>query len=259
MSDSNETILDLKRFPEAARTVVMPCPPRMTANLNAMGALELEFGEPEPVTIVKKKPLDPRATRLAAPALTHAIPRPAASFKIAHPDNSGMQTRMAAPPPPQLVPPLLPLPSMAAPPPPPPGTRQSRVPVQKKSDSRKLRPILMGAAGLLVIGLVMVLPLSGPSAGGQPAAAESAQGEESNAAEASDALVAPKLPELSEEKAGDTSPSFSEATEEQAAALLLDGRRQEALEIYQELSKEEDASPGIEAMVVVLSQKVDTP
>jgi FtsZ-interacting cell division protein ZipA len=45
-------------------------------------------------------------------------------------------------------------------------------------------------------------------------------------------------------------------TEEMAAAMLLSGRREEALQMYQALAKSTAASPGIEAMVLVLSQKV---
>jgi hypothetical protein len=256
MSDNNKTILDLKRFPDAARTMVMPRPPRMTMNFDA---LELEFGELEPgETMVKKKAFDPRATRMAAPAMTHAIPRPA--WKGEAGPGSGLETRMAPMPPPQLVPPLQPLPRLAPPP-----TMEARVP--QKSAPTKLRPVLILAAGLLVIGLITVLPLSSPSASSQSNAAETTQEQVAPVTKKSRAPKAQPAAETVNEtietptdtvKEDDSGSVETLVTEEQAATMLLSGRRADALALYRELARESDA-PGIEAMIIVLSQKGSTP
>lgn len=57
-------------------------------------------------------------------------------------------------------------------------------------------------------------------------------------------------------KAAGTEVAKTSASEERAAAMLLSGRRAEALQLYQALASSESSSPGVEAMVLVLSQKV---
>tara|TARA_R110002073_G_scaffold336104_1_gene530344 strand:- start:31120 stop:31269 length:150 start_codon:yes stop_codon:yes gene_type:complete len=48
-------------------------------------------------------------------------------------------------------------------------------------------------------------------------------------------------------------------TEQQAGTILLEGRRREALAMYRELANSSKSTPGVEAMVEVLTQKVATP
>lgn len=270
MSDAKKTILNLERFGDmAAKTVVMTCPPRMSMHLEAV---EPNCGD-QPVVV--REPFDPRATRMAA----HARGPLAENWQeIATGEiMRGPQTRMVPSAPRASNVHLPPLPQPRMPPTPCPtsfppipeacaSTGAGRARGSSLKTSRR-NLILLGAA--LLVGLVLLLPLSSPSArsqeatsGEQAAAMPGAQEAERNdnaqvEIEVDGPLAAAAVRDSDQEHAADTRNTQRDATEEQAAAMLLSGRRKKALAIYEELSAAPGAHPGIEAMVIVLSQKVN--
>ena len=105
--------------------------------------------------------------------------------------------------------------------------------------------------------LVSLLALSSSSASSQSSAepAAAAPNDESGDLAAVQVAKPPPAP------LGDaTSNSQGEIeSEQEAAATLLSGRRAEALKMYQALAVQENASPGVQAMAIVLSQQVEAP
>ena len=115
----------------------------------------------------------------------------------------------------------------------------------------------------ILLGVSLVLPVVETS-------------QDSEAAPTSDA-VAPRKPDLEKESQAEsvdgaraametstealpqaqaTSASETDVSEKDAGAMLLAGRHSDALALYRELAQSRKTSPGIQAMVEVLTQKV---
>jgi len=159
------------------------------------------------------------------------------------------------------------------PPPPPPQIATLEVsPLAMPAKRRQWIPkaVLFGGAAI-VLGVCLVLPASGQSkstamipnvaaSASSPLAAIAAIAADSAAAipPKSDAGLSesPVAAEVIAAPAATSPRAETSATEEQAGAMLLAGRRSDALALYRELANSSQTTRGIEAMVEVLSQKV---
>ncbi len=75
----------------------------------------------------------------------------------------------------------------------------------------------------------------------------------------SDAPATRQAPAKSIESSDTAVPARGNESESDAAALLLSGHRREALAIYQRLASRPNSSSGVQAMRIVLQQKVEMP
>ncbi len=154
---------------------------------------------------------------------------------------------------------------LAPPPPPPSPTSTLGMPIsveRSRRNRRILKTMFYGCVAIL-LGVSLVLPVVETS-------------QDSEAAPTSDA-VAPRKPDLEKESEAEsvdgaraametstealpqaqaTSASETDVSEKDAGAMLLAGRHSDALALYRELAQSRKTSPGIQAMVEVLTQKV---
>jgi len=113
----------------------------------------------------------------------------------------------------------------------------------------------------IALGVSLVLPVSGATESSASASTTASVDGEAPAAltavssEIGSAQTPPSVLTDVEESPPPASPLPS-SSEEEAGALLLSGRRIEALGAYRSLASDHP-TPGIEAMVEVLQQKVD--
>lgn len=116
-----------------------------------------------------------------------------------------------------------------------------------------MRKVLVFGGAAIVLGVCLVLPvaLNSQASGAQASTVVSPAA--SHAESQSAAVVA------NEPRAVAPSAKKSTATEAQAGALLLAGRRVDALALYRELARSTNSTTGIEAMAEVLSQEVPSP
>jgi hypothetical protein len=151
--------------------------------------------------------------------------------------------------------------------------------LRNRLQQQNSKRIALAAAAALLVVVVLILPRASPSASSQTTAstnmpprtravanpppaeavasvAEHASPRTFNASE--DPAVSEKASAKEEPRNAKTSQALAlgARSEETAAAMLLSGRRRQALALYKELAKSSEASPGIEAMVLVLSKKV---
>ena len=162
--------------------------------------------------------------------------------------------------------------SSRLPPPPPQIVTLEVTPLAMPTKRRQWIPkaVVLGGAAI-VLGVCLVLSASGHAETTKvmPSGAESASSPlAAIAATASDTapVIAPSgdaglaeasvAPEASAASVGTLSRAETSATEEQAGAMLLAGRRSDALALYRELANSSQTTRGVEAMVEVLSQKV---
>ncbi len=155
------------------------------------------------------------------------------------------------------------------PPPPPPQIATLEVTPLAMPATRRQRmhkAVLLGGAAI-VLGLCLVLPAAGQSqsTAAMPKTAESASspfaalanaGDSAQAAASSRDAGSLESPVAADEPGATIYRTETSATEEQAGALLLAGRRSDALALYRELANSSQTTRGVEAMVEVLSQKV---
>lgn len=301
IDDDEKTRVAPWNFRMAAKTVVMPLPPRMTKNIDAAVPEPLMHQQGPPSMpppgeaillnrVVAQEPaFDPKATRMALPPLPNRSNQHRALDEIWTGELiRGPQTRMAR----------ASHPAVQMPPPPPPrapGPRPSSAQTstpnimaawRMRMQEARAKTALLGAAALLML-LLLLLPLSSSSANSQERAVTTDVNQEGSTAAIADgnqeqmptvtaavnqerrpptiaigslaesamtskSLVTTQTESVEKEQ---LSPAKQVVSEERAASMLLSGRRAEALQLYQQLAAREQ-SPGVEAMVLVLSQKV---
>ncbi|MCP4446823.1 MAG: hypothetical protein GY811_15965 [Myxococcales bacterium] len=208
-------------------TLVMDQPPEMTAVLSKE---EVKQAKATSIGALRTRMLD-----------ANAMP----TFH-----NQGRPPSTVGPVSPGLVP--LPLP--------PPSTMQVQATKSSKGPRRLVRRAIAYGGVAITLGVSLVLPVSGDSKRSEAASVPSAEQPEDRSA------LSPVMPPTDaprESPATAQRPEVSpaqptSATEEQAGAMLLAGRRVEALALYRELAMSPSTTPGIEAMVEVISQKIAT-
>ena len=223
MDDDKKTVL-LPRFANmmSYHTVVMEKPPEMTMGL--LGGLQGTQ----------------RSARVPRLQATHL-----ASVVCATEDP--LQTRMAKVE-------VAPMPRRAPPPPPPlpqkSGTMKTKPVWSAQPRKQRLRKIAVFGGAVIALSVSLLLPYSGGSKDSQAASIPPAVTQEVSS------VPAERVQET-EQMQPSLRPLDPSITEERAATLLLQGRRREALAQYQQLAHSSERSPGIEAMVKVLSQNVE--
>ena len=157
------------------------------------------------------------------------------------------------------------------PPPPPPSTLHVTPLAHRGGRKQNLRKVLFVGGAAMVLGVCLILSMTGTS---KQAEAETQQSAKAAKAPAEPLPAAEPLPgaeplpaaRLAAAPIADASPdskntpaTATAVTEQQAGTMLLEGRRKEALAMYRELANSSKSTPGIQAMLEVLTQKVATP
>ncbi len=242
----------LPRFgkPMPYNTMVMDTPPEMTALLEEGELVSSGQGRVGPTAPIRRLPDEsPVAEPDVSPLLLQTLasgeePKQTRVHQAASAPEDPLRTRM-------VMADALPAPLPA--PPPPPAT--VCVPKASVSDARPshLRRRIVYGVSAVVLGVCLALAMSDENrseSSKAPVASEVS-------AQDSDAGRDPTArPSHSQAAEAATVARETEMTEAIAGAHLLAGRHTEALAAYRDLAASSKATPGVEAMASVLSQKV---